>query len=81
MLAPGEAVVARSSEDVLRALRLSEDDRLTIGRAGQRRILAQHTARHRAQELEDYLAALLPARTGPRRQQTARAAALDRPQA
>lgn len=81
LLAPGEAVVARSSEDVLRALRLSEDDRLTIGRAGQRRILAQHTARHRAQELEDHLAALLPARTGARRQQAARAAALDRPQA
>ena len=57
-----EVVVARSTEDVLSALRWSEDDRLRLANAGRKRVLAEHTARHRAEELEAYLAEVTPAR-------------------
>ena len=54
---PGrEIVLARSAEDVLQALsRLGEPGRLAIAAAARERILAEHTAGHRAAELEALL--------------------------
>ena len=80
VLAPSdEIVVARSSDDVLSAMRWSEDDRLRIANAGRRRVLASHTSRHRAEELEGYLGALIPARdSSTGRQSTGRAAEMGR---
>jgi spore maturation protein CgeB len=54
---PGEEVlIARSAEDTLRYLcDLPESDRLVIGRYTQKRVLAAHTAGHRARELEEYV--------------------------
>lgn len=65
-----EALVARSPEESLKYLReIGEDERRRIGEAGRRRILAQHTAAHRAAELEQYVVAALekPRRTRPLR--------------
>jgi spore maturation protein CgeB len=58
---PGrEIVVARTPDDVLRVLReMPEDARVRMGAAGRRRVLAQHTAAHRAAELEGYAVELL----------------------
>ena len=51
-----EILIAESSEDVDRFLsELSSGDAATIGRAAQRNVLAQHTAAHRAMELEAHL--------------------------
>jgi spore maturation protein CgeB len=59
-----EILVVRSAEDTLRYLReTSEEERAAIGRRAQSRVLAQHTAAHRAQELEDYALELLSQRT------------------
>ncbi|SFP83549.1 CgeB family protein [Sphingomonas rubra] len=56
LLEPGaEIVLARSATDVLAALDLPHAD--AIGRAAQARVLGQHTAAHRAAELEAYLTA------------------------
>ena len=54
---PGEEVlIARSAADTLRYLRaIPESDRRAIGRRAQQRILAAHTADHRACELEQYV--------------------------
>lgn len=54
VLAPGrEVLVAASSAEVVRILReVDEDDRRRIGEAGRARILAEHTAMHRAEALE-----------------------------
>lgn len=54
---PGEEIViARSAEDTLRALHdVSESERRAIGARARARVLAAHTAVHRAQELETYL--------------------------
>ncbi|MGH8635556.1 MAG: CgeB family protein [Burkholderiales bacterium] len=56
-LAPGqEILVARSSRDVMACLReLPEADREAIGRKARDRVLASHTAEHRAFELERYV--------------------------
>ena len=55
-----EILVARSAADVLGYLRdLSAGERRAIGDAGRRRVLAAHTAAHRAAELEAYAHALL----------------------
>jgi spore maturation protein CgeB len=55
LLAPGrEIVLADDAAAVLAAL--DHADAVAIGRAGQARILAQHTAAHRAAELEAHLA-------------------------
>jgi spore maturation protein CgeB len=56
LLAPGEQIlVARSADDTLRYLReTSEAQRRAIGDAARRRVLSQHTAAHRAAELESY---------------------------
>lgn len=55
--APGrEILIARGSADVLFALReLSEPERLALGERARRRLLAEHTAGHRAEALEGYL--------------------------
>ena len=60
---PGrEIVVADGPQDIVRALTLvDEDERRAIGEAARRRVLAEHTAAHRAEELEqivDELAAV-----------------------
>jgi spore maturation protein CgeB len=59
--APGtEIVVARDSEDVLRALTgTSESQRRAIGRRARRRVLAEHTALHRASQLEDHVSEVI----------------------
>ncbi len=57
---PGtEILLARSTDDALRALRdLPDDERQAIGAAARARVLAQHTAAHRAAELISYVLAL-----------------------
>src|SRR5213078_2725914 len=50
-----EILVARSPDDTIRYLReTSEADRKAIGRRARQRVLAEHTAAHRAAELEEY---------------------------
>lgn len=58
---PGEEIlIARSSADVLGFLRdLSDEDRCAIGEGARTRVLAEHTAAHRAAELEGYACELL----------------------
>jgi spore maturation protein CgeB len=65
---PGrEILVARSSEDTLRLLdELGEDERSAIGARARRRVLAQHTAAHRARELEGVVREARERRTRPR---------------
>jgi spore maturation protein CgeB len=63
LFAPGcEMLLADGSADVLRAL--DSADSAAIGAAGRARVLAEHTARHRAAELEAYLAEAAAARAG-----------------
>jgi spore maturation protein CgeB len=48
-----EILISQSSDDTIRYLHdLSEEQRLEIGRRARERVLAQHTAAHRAEELE-----------------------------
>jgi spore maturation protein CgeB len=65
VLEPGrELVVARNTEDVIAVLTgWPERRRRAMARNARRRILAEHTAEHRAEELE---ALLLDARAAPR---------------
>ena len=58
VFAPGrDILVARDGDAVLAALTgLPEDGRRALGAAGQARVLAGHTAAHRAGELEGYVA-------------------------
>jgi spore maturation protein CgeB len=58
LFAPGrEILIARSAEDTLRCLReIPEDERWAIGERARARVLAVHTAAHRAAELESYIA-------------------------
>jgi spore maturation protein CgeB len=54
-----EILVADESADVVRALtRIDADERRAIGEAARRRVLAEHTAAHRAEELERLVAEL-----------------------
>jgi spore maturation protein CgeB len=56
---PGrEILVAETPDDVLAHLEFGEDDRLAIGRRARRRVLAAHTADHRAAELERHVTEL-----------------------
>jgi spore maturation protein CgeB len=59
---PGsEILLADSTEDVIRFLRTVDDERrAAIGAAARARVLAEHTAEHRAIELESHLNELLP---------------------
>jgi spore maturation protein CgeB len=56
LFTPGrEILLARSAADTLGLLReLSEPERRAIGERARARVLAEHTAAHRAQELETY---------------------------
>ncbi|HEU4648443.1 MAG TPA: glycosyltransferase [Gemmatimonadales bacterium] len=61
---PGEEIlIARGPEDTLAYVReLPEEERRRIGDAARARVLADHTARHRASELERYTLNLLERR-------------------
>jgi spore maturation protein CgeB len=50
-----EIVLANSSEEVIDRL-MSSDDAAEVGRAARDRVLAHHTANHRAAELERFIA-------------------------
>ena len=58
---PGrEILIARTPQDSLRYLReLPEEERRAIGERARRRVLRDHTAAHRAVELEEYVGALV----------------------
>ena len=60
LLEPGrEIFLASSAAEVLRLLRsLPESERRAVGRRARQRILAEHTAAHRAAELERHVEAL-----------------------
>jgi spore maturation protein CgeB len=53
----GEILLAEDPQAVLQALAMPEPQRQALGQAARRRILAAHTATHRARELEDLLQA------------------------
>jgi len=59
LFTPGEEIlIARSADDVLRVLHdLPEVERRRIGARARGRVLAEHTAAHRAMELEGFLRA------------------------
>lgn len=60
-----EILVCSSTADVLRVLQdLPESERLAIGERARRRVLSEHTAAHRAAELESYAYELLGAPRG-----------------
>jgi spore maturation protein CgeB len=51
-----EILIARTSEDVLHYLRdISDADRRAIGARARKRVMREHTAAHRAAELERYV--------------------------
>jgi len=55
---PGaEILVARDTDDVIAAMQLSDAELARIARAGRERVLASHTAAHRATELEQLFSA------------------------
>ena len=62
---PGtEILVARSTEDVLTHLAATDDEeRAAIGERARRRVLAEHTAERRAEELEAHVEELLAVRS------------------
>jgi spore maturation protein CgeB len=50
-----EILIARGTDDVVRVLRdIPEERRRAIGAAARRRVMREHTADHRAKQLEDY---------------------------
>jgi spore maturation protein CgeB len=61
LLLPGEEILlVDSTPDVLQVLRnFGEDERLRMAERARRRILAEHTAAHRAAEVEGYVLELL----------------------
>jgi spore maturation protein CgeB len=60
---PGrEILIAEHASDVLRFLRKPDEDRKRIASRARERVLAEHTAAHRAQELEAYVAEATAAR-------------------
>jgi spore maturation protein CgeB len=62
---PGrEIVLADGARDVLKTLRgMPEDRRVAMGEQARRRVLAEHTAAHRAEQLEGYLLEALSRRS------------------
>ena len=68
VLEPGkEVLIARDGEETLRYLQeLPDEDRLQIARRARQRVLREHTAAHRAAELEGYALEALPS-TGAKR--------------
>jgi spore maturation protein CgeB len=75
---PGrDILITRSSRDTLEYLQdLPERERMTLGRKARNRILAQHTAAHRAVELESYLAAVRGERPESARERAGAASAV-----
>jgi spore maturation protein CgeB len=63
---PGkEILVARTGEETLKQIRgMTESDRRSLGQRARARVLATHTARHRAVTLENYVLELLSKTTG-----------------
>jgi spore maturation protein CgeB len=66
LFAPGrEIVLAESTGDVLRVLReVGEQERMRMAERARKRILAEHTAAHRAEQLEAYAVDLLACHPG-----------------
>jgi spore maturation protein CgeB len=64
---PGrEILIARDSDEVLRLVReMPEPERAQIAAAARARVLATHTAEHRAAELEGYVAEVAAPRSRP----------------
>ena len=62
LFTPGqEILVAGAPEEALHYVReLAESDLMALGRRARARVLAKHTAAHRAAELEAYIRALQP---------------------
>jgi spore maturation protein CgeB len=61
---PGvELAVAATTDDVLARLAMPADRRRALGEAARERVVAEHTARHRAVELERLLGGRRPAVT------------------
>jgi spore maturation protein CgeB len=55
-----EILVARSNQESLEYLReISEEDRIAIGERARNRVLAEHTAARRAEQLESYASELI----------------------
>ncbi|HEU5061995.1 MAG TPA: glycosyltransferase [Solirubrobacterales bacterium] len=54
-----EILVADSAEDILDFLRVGESERRQIAERARRRVLAEHTAAHRCQQLEDEVAGVM----------------------
>ena len=50
-----EILIAENRRDVLRYLKISDTDRLAIGKRARARVIEEHTAAHRAEELEAYV--------------------------
>ena len=69
LLEPGrEIVLSDTADDVLRTLLgMSEPQRLAMAAAARRRVLGEHTAEHRAQQLETYLGEARKKAERPRR--------------
>jgi spore maturation protein CgeB len=63
---PGEEIlIARDGADTLRYLReIPDEERRAIGERARKKVLAEHTAAHRAAELEDYVRELQGATVG-----------------
>jgi spore maturation protein CgeB len=60
LFAPNEEIlIARSADDTLRILEMPDAERRDIGKRARRRVNSEHTARHRAFELESHLFELL----------------------
>jgi spore maturation protein CgeB len=55
----GQVVPCSSGDDVLQALSLDDEELLRIGSAARERTLDEHTAMHRAVQLESILASSL----------------------
>lgn len=53
-----EIVIARTAEDTVKALAMDESAARRMGERARQRVMAQHTAEHRAAELETYIAEL-----------------------
>jgi len=54
-----EILTARTAGDVLHYLQIPEEERRALGQRARARVLAEHTAAHRAEELEGYALSLL----------------------
>jgi spore maturation protein CgeB len=62
-----ELLISRSPAETLRYLReLPEEERAAIGERARKRALAEHTAAHRAEELEAYALEAIAARKAAR---------------